>query len=607
MGELSAPEAPSVEARADISEPLLASVMRAHRATEYDGRDFYRRIGGSLEIHCTVDSQRRAVTEAASVATRFRGYESLLLRRGLREAGLVSSGASGICGGVHATASSLCLEMALGVAPPALGILARNLLLSCQYLNDNPMHLFVLSGPDYSERVISRTNPEIWELAQRTRTHHGGVHGFATVGSIMRELNRGTGALFQEALRMAGRARAAYSVLGGKFPHSESFVCGGVTLSLSSDKLAAFEDKLAPFAEYAVRCARIWDDIFDFLYEANPAYAQVGAAPANMLDFGQWDHDEHYNAGYRDCDHWGAQRWSTPGAIVDGRLATTRLTELNRGLAEGTGRAFFRDVGGPQPHEQDPLGHALRGDHPWNKRVAACPLAQRSPQPYSWASAMTWRERTFEVGAYARLYLSALAGQTPKSEFLESTGRAMRFRVRGHRKGRARADLEWSVPVVWNAFERNRARAYAVAFNVAVTLENIRRARSLGLRDGVALRRPFDIPTRGRHFGAGFCGAGRGFLAHWAVIEDGAFSAYRIAVPSRINAGPRAPSGELGAIEKALQDSPILESTRKSEELVGIDITRTIQSFDPCMSCSAHIHLQGSDIHLERPVTTTGP
>ena len=65
-----------------------------------------------------------------------------------------------------ATCSALALEMAFGVAPPPLGTVARNLVLSVEYLYDHPLHLFLLAGPDYSEPAVKETNPEIWARAQ---------------------------------------------------------------------------------------------------------------------------------------------------------------------------------------------------------------------------------------------------------------------------------------------------------------------------------------------------------------------------------------------------------------------------------------------------------
>jgi len=142
-----------------LSEALVQEIQLKNEASKKSTDDPYSRLGGSLAFHCSVNLADKRVIETASMATAFRGYESLLPGRDLTQVGLVSSMASGICGGVHATASALCLEMALGLKPPPLGIVVRNLLLSCQYLNDNTMHLFVLSGPDYSQQIIQKNQP----------------------------------------------------------------------------------------------------------------------------------------------------------------------------------------------------------------------------------------------------------------------------------------------------------------------------------------------------------------------------------------------------------------------------------------------------------------
>jgi len=142
-----------------------------------------------------------------------------------------------------------------------------------------------------------------------------------------------------------------------------------------------------------------------------------------------------------------------------------------------------------------------------------------------------------------------------------------------------------------------------------VTMENCERARAL-LRAGESRTAShFAIPPAGAHFGAGFCGAGRGFLGHWAHIVDGVLANYQIAVPSRINVGgPRSPWGDLGACEEALLHSPIIESNFRSDaDFHGIDVLRAIQSFDPCMVCSAHFVLNGGTRVMERVITTDEP
>ncbi len=590
--------------RSGPSEALLAQINRTNAAENSDGADPFRRIGGGLAFHCSIDLDRRQVTDVASMATMFRGYESLLVKRDLRDAGLISSTASGICGGVHAATSAQCLEMALGIKPPPLAIVARNLLLSCQYLNDNPMHLFVLSGPDYSEDVVRATNPEIWAKAQTAPAAHALIHGYKTVAAIMTDLNRPSGKLFAEALDMMRLARSAYALLGGKYPHSESICPGGVSLTLSADQLDAFANKLRPFLDYAKRCARIWDDVFDFLYASDAAFYDLGRAPANMIDFGQWDHEDFYDATYENCDIWGAKRWSTPGAIIDGKLVTTSLTELNSGLEEFVDHSFYEPWSG-HPYAADPAGNPLSRRHPWNKSISRNPAKDSHAAPYSWATATAWNRSLFEVGAYARLYISALAQKMPASDFIESTGDSLVFHVPAGALPAER--LEWRVPPIWNAFERNRARAYAVAFNLMVTLENHRRAKALLARGEREMSAPFEIPTEGQRFGVGFGGAGRGFLAHWAVLSGAELTNYQISVPSRINAGPRAPWGELGACEQAVLNTPIIESNWTGPaDFHGIDLVRAIQSFDPCMPSKMHMIFTGTDFTSAKEVTTDG-
>jgi hydrogenase large subunit len=183
-------------------------------------------------FHSSVDLKAGKVLTTNSVATLFRGYEVILRGRDPRDAAFISSRAYGVCGGVHSTCSALSIEMALGIRPPPLGIVIRNMLRSCEYLYDNTLHLFVLSGPDYSESLVKATKPEIWEKAVTAPTKHAALHGYATVDAIMTNLNPLTGKLYLEALQMTRVTREAYVHLGGKYPHPETIVPGGVTTTI---------------------------------------------------------------------------------------------------------------------------------------------------------------------------------------------------------------------------------------------------------------------------------------------------------------------------------------------------------------------------------------
>jgi hydrogenase large subunit len=151
------------------------------------------------------------------------------------------------------------------------------------------------------------------------------------------------------------------------------------------------------------------------------------------------------------------------------------------------------------------------------------------------------------------------------------------------------------VPDVWNAFERNRGRAYHYLFSQLVGLESLLEAYRL-MRKGDTKVAALDargleraIPKDERR-GIGFWGAGRGYLTHWLVLDQGKIVNYQIVTPSTINASPRDPWDQPGAYEQAVMNTPIIEDTSDPKKFTSIDMLRTIRSFDPCMPCTTHVH-----------------
>jgi hydrogenase large subunit len=56
--------------------------------------------------------------------------------------------------------------------------------------------------------------------------------------------------------------------------------------------------------------------------------------------------------------------------------------------------------------------------------------------------------------------------------------------------------------------------------------------------------------------------------------------------------------GTPGPYEDAVQDQPLFEEN-KPEDFKGIDIMRTVRSFDPCLPCGVHLYDGGGKI-IER-------
>jgi hydrogenase large subunit len=561
------------------------------------------RVAGALAFHTVVDLENRQVLETDSMATLFRGYEVILKGRDPRDAIFISSRACGVCGGVHSTCSALALEMAFGIHPPPMGIVARNLLLSLEYLYDHPLHLFLLAGPDFSEPAVRETNPELWERARGTACPGSAIHGYDTIADVMTDMTPLTGKLYAEALHMTRVAREAYVLIGGKYPHPQTIVPGGISATIDISDLNEMHLRIVKFFDYGQKCVAIWDDLVEFFYEANPRYRDVGRRPKRLIEPGQWDDPFAYDGTYANADEWGRARWAPPGVIVDGELVTTKLSQLNMGIEEFVEHSFYEDWtdgnGSGTPFEADPLGNPLSPHHPWNKETIPKPTGTNWKEKYSWSTSPRWDRMAMETGAYSRMWANALAEDYSHLKFFEPTGAGLKFNV--PHGALPEAELEWKIPEVWGAFERNRARAYCVLYSALIAYENLLIGLDLMRKGETKTSVPHEVP-KDRRIGAGFWGAGRGFLTHHCVIDRGVIENYQIVTPSTWMASPKDPFGNPGPYEEAVAATPLLENYERPEDFKGIDVLRTIRSFDPCMPCTTHIHTD--DRVISREVVT---
>jgi hydrogenase large subunit len=541
--------------------------------------------------------QQRKVEDAHSMATLFRGYEIILQGRDPRDAIFISSRACGVCGGVHSNCSAEAIEMALGVVPPPMGIVARNLGQAAEFLYDHPLHLYLLSGPDYSAAVMGQSNPAILRRAQSYKARGAAVHGYATIGEIMEALNPLTGRLYLEALEETRRAREMTVLVWAKYPHPQTIVPGGISATVTVQTLNEYQTRLAYFMDYSKKMINIWDDVYDFLYEVEPRFHDVGKRPINLLDLGIWEYHEGYDATYKNAAAWGDRRWATPGVVIDGKLVTTSLHNINSGLEEFIDHSYYEDwTKAPAKFKTDELGNPLSPYHMWNKQTLPKPQGRSWREKYSWATSPRWDRQVLEAGAYARMWTTASSQKIPKNPYIETTGTSMKMILPAAQLPEMK--VEWKIPGELNAIERNRARAYAQAYTTLVGLNNLIAAYDLIKQGNTAVSAEFTIPKDHR-MGVGFWGAGRGYLSHHLEMENGALLNYQICTPSTINASPRDPFGQSGPYEEAVLNTPITEEFASEAEFKGADILRTIRSFDPCMPCTTHVYAGSQTIVRE--------
>ncbi len=540
------------------------------------------RVSGALSLHASLESGGAGT--AAAMATTFRGYEILLRDRDVRDAIFISSRACGVGGGAHALCSALALEMTFEVRPPQFGIAIRNVLAAADNLADHPAALFLRAGPDYSEPVIRATNPELWTRAESTLAPGSFTHGMRTIADIMIGLTRFTGILYRESLVMSRVAREAYVIMGGKYPHPQTVVPGGISSTVDPSDLNLALLRVTKFLDYSRRVAAVWDDLVDFLYEADPRYREVGAGPANFIDLGLWDDPEFYDASFENSAVWGEHRWSTPGVIINGALQTTRLPEIDNGVEEFVRTSFYEDWVDKYPMvvTEDPNGNQLSARHPWNKRTLPQPANPDPRGKYTWATAPRWRGHAMETGAGARLWITAMAQKTSNRGFMEPTGRSMVFGM--PQAGLPQAELEWTVPGAWNALERNRARAYSLVQSTLAGYENLLFAFDLARIGGpeAGIFTHYKIP-KDHVIGAGFWGGARGYVSHHVEVNNRVIQNYQIVAPTTFVVGSDGSSA--APIEQAVTATPSL-STQGHER--HVDVLRAVRSFDPCMSCATH-------------------
>ncbi|MGI8684049.1 MAG: nickel-dependent hydrogenase large subunit, partial [Acidimicrobiales bacterium] len=535
-------------------EAQIGRLLAANGHVKELNMDPVTRVAGALAVHVSADLMAGKHLDAHVQAKLFRGYEMILKGRDPRDAIFVSSRACGVCGGVHAHAAAYAIEMAMGVAPPPMGTVIRNMQESAEMGYDNPLHLYLLAGPDYSESVVRTVNPELWPKAERWLCPGVDHHGFRTMAELMTALNPLTGTLYREGLEFTRLSRQMFVVLAGKYPHPQTVVPGGVSSTVSMQTLNEYHSLLSQVFDYAQRMLAVWNDIPEFFYDCDDRYRDVGARPMNLIDPGYWDDPNAYDATYANCDDWGRKRWSTPGVIIDGQLVTTKLTDINMGWEEFVSHAYYEEWSGDR-WKTDPSGNPISPYHPWNKETLPKPGAKDFKDRYTWACTPRWDRKVVEAGAYARLFTTAMAQLQPANDFIQPTGRSLRMLIP---KGMTpETEVEWYVPEVWNALERNRGRAYHYVFSQLVGLANLLEAYRL-FSTGQRRVAAFDPEEIERHMpkderrSVGWWGAGRGWLTHHMVMDKGKITNYQICTPSTINASPRDPWGQPGPYEEAV-------------------------------------------------------
>ena len=554
------------------------------------------RIVGSLGIFTKIDFKNKQVAECYSTSSIFRGYSVFMKNKDPRDAHFITSRICGICGDNHATCAVYAQNMAFGVKTPPLGEWIVNLGEAAEYMFDHNIFQDNLVGVDFCEQMIKETNPGVWDKAQRKAAPHADIHGYRTIADIMKALNPFTGEFYRETLAVSRSTREMFCLMEGRHVHPSTLYPGGTgtpgTIQVFTDYLV----RLMKYVEFMKKVVPLHDDLFDFMYEALPGYEKVGYRRTLLGCWGSFNNPDTCDYRYENMANWGRDMFVTPSVIVDGKVVTNSLVDINLGIRILLGHSFYDDWGGNGERfvKTDPLGNPVDMRHPWNQTTLPKPQKRDFTGNYTWVMSPRWYDKnTGEFlaldtggGPIARLWATAL-NKLVDIGFIQSTGSSVKINL-PKTALLPETQLEWRIPKWSNAIERDRARTYFQAYAAAAALYFCERALNEVRAGRNKTWAEFEVPNDA--IGCGFHEAVRGVLSHHVVIKDGKIANYHPYPPTPWNASPRDVYGTPGPYEDAIQNTPIFEENGP-EKFKGIDIMRAVRSFDPCLPCGVHMYL----------------
>lgn len=552
------------------------------------------RIVGNLGVYTKIDFANRKVAECQVTSSLFRGYSVFLRGKDPRDAHFITSRICGICGDNHATCSIYAQNMAYGVRPPDLAEWIVNLGEAAEFMFDHTIFQSNLVFVDFCEQTVKETNPGLLDKANQTSAPHAGIHGLRTIGDIMRAFNPFEGTMYKTVLQMSRITREMCCLMEGRHVHPSTLYPGGVGTVAGPQVFSDYLSRLLRTLDFVKKLVPMNDDLLDFFYQAMPGYEAVGRRRTQLACWGSFMNPRETDYKYENMDEWGRAMYVTPGVVVDGKLVTNSLVDINVGLRILLGSSYYDDWRDEHTFvTHDPLGNSIDQRHPWNQTTLPRPQSREFGDKYTWVMSPRWQDRQTRTlypletggGPLARLWSTALSGlvDTP---YLKATGHSIVIAL-PKTASLPEMQFEWKTPRWTNTIERDRARAYFIAYAGAMALYFYDRAMKDVREGNTQTFRDFEVPDEG--IGVGFHEAVRGVLSHHLVIRDKKIANYHPYPPTCWNCSPVDTDGVPGPMEDAIRNCPIFEENG-SDTFKGIDILRTVRSFDPCLPCGVHMY-----------------
>jgi hydrogenase large subunit len=546
------------------------------------------RIEGHLRIEAETD--KNAVSDAWSSGTMFRGIELIVQNRDPREAWIWLQRICSVCTTVHALASVRAVENALNIQVPRNADLVRNLIATSQMIQDHIVqfyHLTALDWVDVTGALKADPGKTAALAASLSDYAKGGTGHFKAVRDrIDRLVSSGQLSLFTggywghpayrlppevdllavahylDALEFQRDFIRVHAVLGGKNPHPQTYLVGGMSTAMdpNSPEAVINPERLDFLVERFKQARDFVNQVYlpDVVAVAGfyPEYTGLGEGVGNFLSYGDLP------GGSIDDP---SQYFFPRGIVLDRDLSRVQPFSPDE-VTEFVARSWYTYTGG-----DDKGKTGYEGETNPAYQGPALPYEYLDVEDkYSWLKAPRYDNKVMEVGPLARVLVAYASGRQDVKSLVDST----------------LAQLKLPAQALFSTIGRTAARALEtklVADESLVMLDEL--GRNLGegnlqIHAG-ELWDPATWPASARGFG--HHEAPRGSLGHWVEIENQVIKRYQVVAPTTWNGGPRDAMGQRGPFEAALIKTPLADPERP------LEILRTVHSFDPCLACAVHV------------------
>lgn len=566
------------------------------------------RVGGHLRLE--VEIADGAVRNAWSSGTMFRGLEVILQGRDPRDAWFFAQRICGTCTGTHALASVRAVENALGVRIPPNARLLRNILAGAALVQSHATRFYQQHVLDWVDPTAAlEANPAAAAKLARSISdwpNSSTTHFQEVQARLAKAMASGQPGLLgngywghpayrlppEAALMVMGHVLDSYdwqrrvarlhALLGGKDPHPQTWVVGGMTLAPPwGGPVRAIEgehprlpERQSPIPlsdqglEDVGQLLADTRDFVDLVYVPDALaiagfyedWVGIGVGLGSFLSFGE----------FPATDLRGSPLILPRGRILHGDLS--RIGQVDEAaVAETVAHSWYAYDTGDSEYLHPTGGQT-------NQRYDGPPLPYASLEgsaKYSWIKAPRYAEEPQEVGPLARMMVGYAESREVIKPIID--------------------DFMTRLGVDIDAFVGTLGRMVARAIEGRVVAgrlepwfvelrENLAHG-DLAIAD-ITRWDPSSWPAEAA--GVSLGETPRGALGHWVTVKDGTIRSYQIVDATTWNASPRDDKKLRGAIEEALLGTPVADPARP------VEILRTVNSFDPCAACAVHARGSGA-------------